>query len=126
MRLGTGIEWREATWNPVPGCDRVRGALIAIGGLTSGFPLQGSFGGGRQRGCVEPPQCSRNRCLARWTVRIPHRGRGGGAGRATGRERPGHGPRSEVFVPFKLLKHPFRVPLLELASATMPRSQSDE
>ena len=45
-------------------------------------------------------QCSRNRCLARWTVRIPHRGRGGAAGRAT-RRRPGHGPRSEVFVPFR-------------------------
>jgi hypothetical protein len=27
---------------------------------------------------------------------------------------------------WQLLKHPFRLPLLELASATMPRSQSDE
>src|SRR6266540_5098013 len=27
-------------------------------------------------------QCSGNRCLARWTVWIRHRGRGGGAGRA--------------------------------------------
>src|SRR6266540_679152 len=37
-------------------------------------------------------QCSRNRCLARWTVWIPHRGRGGGAGRANSKEGLGHGP----------------------------------
>jgi hypothetical protein len=32
--------------------------------------------------CHSPLQCSRNRCLAGWTVPIPHRGRGGAAGRA--------------------------------------------
>jgi sugar/nucleoside kinase (ribokinase family) len=31
-------------------------------------------------------QCSRNRCLARWTVWIPHRGRGGAAGRANSKK----------------------------------------
>src|SRR6266540_5641862 len=45
------------------------------------------------------PQCSRNRCLARWTVRISHRGREGAAGRAT-RRKTWSRPRSEVFVPF--------------------------
>jgi RNA polymerase sigma factor (sigma-70 family) len=30
--------------------------------------------------------CSRNRCLARWTVWIPHRGRRGRAGRANSRK----------------------------------------
>jgi len=31
-------------------------------------------------------QCSENRCLARWTVWIPHRGRRGGAGRANSKK----------------------------------------
>jgi hypothetical protein len=31
-------------------------------------------------------QCSRNRCLARWTVWIPHRGRRGRAGRANSKK----------------------------------------
>jgi hypothetical protein len=44
------------------------------------------------------PQCSRNRCLARWTVRIPHRGRGGAAGRAT-RRKAWSRPRSEGLCP---------------------------
>src|SRR6266508_3139502 len=35
---------------------------------------------------IFPRQCSRNRCLARWTVWIPHRGRRGGAGRANSKK----------------------------------------
>ena|SRR6266545_3013270 len=31
-------------------------------------------------------QCSENRCLARWTVWIPHRGRRGGTGRANSKK----------------------------------------
>jgi len=31
-------------------------------------------------------QCSRNRCLARWTVRISYRGRRGGAPRANSKK----------------------------------------
>jgi hypothetical protein len=31
-------------------------------------------------------QCSRNRCLAWWTVWIPHHGRGGAAGRANSKK----------------------------------------
>jgi hypothetical protein len=47
----------------------VKGAFIPIGGLTSGFPHQGSFGRGPW-GSVWP-ECLRNRCLAHWTVWIP-------------------------------------------------------
>jgi hypothetical protein len=46
-------------------------------------------------------QCSRNRCLARWTAQIPHRGRGGEAGQAT-RRKTWSRARSEVFVPYTL------------------------
>jgi hypothetical protein len=31
-------------------------------------------------------QCSRNRCLARWIIPIPRRGRGGAAGRANSKK----------------------------------------
>jgi hypothetical protein len=65
-------------------------------------------------------QCSENRCLARWTVWIPHRGRGGGAGRANSRKRPCHGP-IRGFVLYRepgvhsLLEHPKRRWLLSVA-----------
>jgi Ca2+-binding RTX toxin-like protein len=36
---------------------------------------------GQRHLVVHPRQCSRNRCLAGWTVPIHHRGRGGAAGR---------------------------------------------
>jgi hypothetical protein len=45
------------------------------------------------------PQCSRNRCLARWIIPIPRRGRGGAAGRAKLEERPGHGPDPRFLCP---------------------------
>jgi hypothetical protein len=45
-------------------------------------------------------QCSRNRCLARWTVWIPHRGRGGAAGRANSKKDLLTG-RIRVSVPFR-------------------------
>src|SRR6266540_1266470 len=52
-------------------------------------------------GVIFPRQCSGNRCLACWTVWIPHRGRRGGAGRANSKKDlvtdPGG---SEVFVPY--------------------------
>jgi hypothetical protein len=44
-------------------------------------------------------QCSGNRCLARWTVWIPHRGRGGAAGRANSKKDLLTG-RIRVSVPF--------------------------
>jgi hypothetical protein len=46
-------------------------------------------------------QCSRNRCLARWTVWIPHRDRRGRAGRANSKKDLVTGP-IEVFVPYTL------------------------
>jgi hypothetical protein len=45
-------------------------------------------------------QCSRNRCLARWTVWIPHCGRGGGAARANSNKTWSRA-RFEVFVPYR-------------------------
>jgi hypothetical protein len=42
--------------------------------------------GGEPWGAGVARQCSRNRCLARWTDWIPHRGRGGGAGRANSKK----------------------------------------
>jgi hypothetical protein len=44
-------------------------------------------------------QCSRNRCLARWTVWIPDHGRGGRARRANSKKDL-ITARSEVFVPY--------------------------
>jgi hypothetical protein len=50
--------------------------------------------------CVAP-QCSRNRCLPRWTVWIAHRGRGGAAGRANSKKALLTG-RIRVSVPFRV------------------------
>jgi hypothetical protein len=36
--------------------------------------------------CHSPRQCSRNRCLAWWTVWIPYHGRGGAARRANSKK----------------------------------------
>jgi hypothetical protein len=46
------------------------------------------------------PQCSRNRCLARWTVWMPAHGRGGEQIERT-RRKAWSRARSEVFVPFR-------------------------
>jgi hypothetical protein len=45
-------------------------------------------------------QCSENRCLARWTVWIPHRGHRGRGGRANSKKDLVT-DRSEVFVPYR-------------------------
>jgi hypothetical protein len=77
-------------------------ALLKVHHLTGlGLPLQGSFEGGRQWGCVEPRHCSGNRCLARWTVWIPHRDRRGGAGRANSNKDLVTGPTRRLFVPYR-------------------------
>jgi hypothetical protein len=52
-------------------------------------------------GAGVPRQCSRNRCLARWTGPIPHRGPEGEQVEATPRTTWTR-PRSEVFVPFRM------------------------
>jgi hypothetical protein len=62
-------------------------------------------------------QCSRNRCLARWTAQIPHRGRGGEAGQAT-RRKTWSRARSEVFVPYTI---PRTMSLLAASRPIRPR-----
>jgi hypothetical protein len=44
------------------------------------------WSGAKSHDCHSPRQCSRNRCLAGWTVWIPDHGRGGGAGRASSKK----------------------------------------
>jgi hypothetical protein len=69
-----------------PPC-QTRGTETPIRGLTrrfrsSDFDSRSATGRANDMGVILPRQCSRNRCLAGWTVPIPHRGRGGAAGRA--------------------------------------------
>ncbi len=52
-------------------------------------------------GVIFPPECSRNRCLARWTVWIPHLAAEAEQVERT-RSKTWLRARSEVFVPYKL------------------------
>jgi hypothetical protein len=75
----------------------VKAAFILIGGLTTGFPVQGPLGK-TGHGSGVTGQCSRKSCLARWTVWIPHRGPRGRAGRENSKKEQATGP-IEVFEP---------------------------
>jgi transposase-like protein len=77
----------------------LRGALIAIGGLTSGFPLQGSFGGGRQRGCVEPDNIEKTGGLVRGDSLDSPSWPPGPSKSSELQERPGHGPDPRFLCP---------------------------
>src|SRR6266511_969795 len=75
----------------------LKGAFLLIGGLTSGFPHQGSLGsGGHGVPCGQT--MFTKQVLARWTVWIPHRGpEAEQVERA--RRKTWSRARSEVFVP---------------------------
>jgi hypothetical protein len=79
--------------------DRLKGAFIPIGGLTSGFPHQGSLGRGGPWGSVWPDNVYERGVSPGGESGSPHRGHRGGAGRANPR-RTWSRARSEVFVPY--------------------------
>jgi hypothetical protein len=69
----------------------LKGAICSNARMTSGFRLLVRPGPESEEEEISPVwamvrdlarQRSQNRCLARWTVRLPHRGCRGGAGRA--------------------------------------------
>src|SRR4029453_7169432 len=64
----------------------LKGASIPIGGLTSGFPYQGSLVEGSHGGSVSPHNVHETGVSPGRTVRSPHRGRRGGAGRANSKK----------------------------------------